>query len=413
MSWNVALDKIMEIKKAYFDRFGDDGLYSYGNCRTYLDHWVERLDIKEYKDILFDLHRVQCEDLILLHYRLPHSIDGADYYKAYDGLFAECRSVVIDIRKGELALTPFKKFMNLNERSDTSEERIRELLRSAKVVEFSDKLDGSMQSARFYDGKLVMSGSRAVDRNASFRLENGYRYVETHDNYMSMIRDNPDLTFIFEYIFDDDVHVVNYSSKEKGLYLIGIRNSIDGREYHYYEVLKFADEYGVMTTVLSNIDLDSAMDILDKADGLEKEGFVVNIDGFRIKMKSRDYVMLNTAIWSLGEDDHVLFNAVRFDMLDDVLPKINEPLRSKIASKADKIIEYARVKEAKVMKYMSMLNKSGLSEKKDVMVWINDNVPHDVSTYVRALYLGKDVDYLKGVKVEDILSNTCTDDAFM
>ena len=130
-------------------------------------------------------------------------------------------------------------------------------------------------------------------------------------------------------------------------------------------------------------------------------------------MKSRDYVMLNTAIWSLGEDDHVLFNAVRFDMLDDVLPKINEPLRSKIASKADKIIEYARVKEAKVMKYMSMLNKSGLSEKKDVMVWINDNVPHDVSTYVRALYLGKDVDYLKGVKVEDILSNTCTDDALM
>ena len=58
-------------------------------------------------------------------------------------------------------------------------------------------------------------------------------------------------------------------------------------------------------------------------------------------------------------------------------------------------------------------HKSGLSEKKDVMVWINDNVPHDVSTYVRALYLGKDVDYLKGVKVEDILSNTCTDDALM
>lgn len=402
MSWNVAFDKVMEIKGAYSERFGEGDLYALNGCRTYLDHWVQCLDICEYKDLLLDLHKSQCGDLILLHYRLPHQMDGMDFYEAYGGLMAECRSVVIDLRKEELVLTPFRKFRNMNESPETSEGRIREMLECASIVEFSDKLDGSMQSARFYDGRLVMAGSRAVDRSVSFRLDNGYRYVETHDNYLRMIEDNPDLTFIFEYIFDDDVHVVDYSDREKGLYLIGIRDSTNGREFHYHEVLDFARRYGVMTTVLEDVDFDSVIDMLDHVDGLSKEGFVMNIDGFRVKLKAKDYVMLNTAIWSL-EDDHVLFNAVRFDTLDDVLPKINEPLRSKIIAKASRIIEYVREKEARVMSYMSRIHDLGLTDRKDIMVWISDNVPNDLAVYVRTLCLGKEVDYLKNVKVEDIL----------
>ena len=152
MSWNIALNKVKEIKDAYIDRFGADTLYDYSG-KTCLDHWVEKLKVKEYEDILLDLHRNELGDLLILRYRLPHPVDGVEFYKAYDGLMNECRSVVIDFRNEELVLVPFRKFRNLNECKETSEARIRELLKDAKVVEFADKLDGSMQSARFYDGR--------------------------------------------------------------------------------------------------------------------------------------------------------------------------------------------------------------------------------------------------------------------
>ena len=401
MSWNVALNKVIEIKNAYIERFGANTLYTH-DCRTCLDHWVEKLGIEEYRNILGDLHKNEKDGLILLRYRLPHPIDGKDFYRAYDGLMTECRSVVIDLVKEELALVPFRKFRNLNECAETSEENIRRRLENAEVIEFSDKLDGSMQSARYYDGRLVVAGSRSLDREASFRLDNGYRFIESHENYLSMLKDHPHLTFIFEYIADDDPHVVDYSSKEKGLYLIGIRDVTDGREFHYCEVLSFADRYGVMTTVLSNTDIDGAMDVLATVDGKQKEGFVVNIDGFRIKMKSEDYVALNTAIWGLL-DDHVLFNAVKADILDDVLPKINEPMKSEVIEKADRIISFMKERESITMGYFDRLRKQGFVEKKNAMIWISENVPEEYSSFVRAMYLGNDVDYLKNVRVEDIL----------
>ena len=400
MSWNVALNKLVEIKNAYIDRFGEETLYTH-DCRTCLDHWVEKLDVQEYKDILWDLHKNECGDLILLRYRLPHPIDGKDFYKAYDGLMMECRSVVIDFRNERLALVPFRKFRNLNECADTSEENIRGRLRDAKIVEFADKMDGSMQSARFYDGRLVMSGSRSLDRERSFRLDNGYRFIETHENYLSMLRENPDLTFIFEYISDDDPHVVDYSEAEKGLYLIGIRDVTDGREFHYCEILDFAKRYDVMTMVVSNTDIDGALDLLSTVDGKKKEGFVVNIDGFRIKMKSEEYVALNTAIWCLL-DDNVLLNTIRADLLDDVIPKINEPMRSDVLRKAEIVATFVKEKETAVMEYMTQLKEKGFSEKRDAMIWISENVPEELAPYVRNDYLGKEVDFLKNVRAEDL-----------
>ena len=59
--------------------------------------------------------------------------------------------------------------------------QIQERISKAFCVEFSDKLDGSMQSARYYNGQIVMSGSQAVDPSQSWRLRDGYsRLTENH-----------------------------------------------------------------------------------------------------------------------------------------------------------------------------------------------------------------------------------------
>jgi hypothetical protein len=49
------------------------------------------------------------------------------------------------------------------------------------------------------------------------------------------------------------------------------------------------------------------------------------------------------------------------------------------------------------------MSELGLSEKRDAMIWITENVPSDYESLVRSLYLGKEADYLKGFKAADIL----------
>ena len=75
----------------------------------------------------------------------------------------------------KIVLCPFAKFFNINELEETSLENIQSRVDNAKTVEISNKLDGSMQSATWYNGQIIMAGSQSIDPNMSWRLQDGYR----------------------------------------------------------------------------------------------------------------------------------------------------------------------------------------------------------------------------------------------
>ena len=396
MTWNLAFDKMMEIKNRYEELFGKENEYDGDN---WLLHWVDRIGIKEYKEILSELIIKQSGDLVLLHYRIPHEIDGKDYFEAYGGILAECRSLVMDLRAESMVLTPFRKFRNLGECDETSEENVAERLRNATVIEFSEKLDGSMQSARIVDGTLVMSGSRTLDRNESFRLDGGYRYVLSHENYVRMLSENSDLTFIFESIFKNDPHVVSY--EDEGLYLVVIRDSNDGREYDYREVIDMAAGYSVPTTSLYGFSFGEALGFLSSASGREHEGFVLNVDGFRVKMKSDDYVRINNWIFRL-KDDSVLLKTVLAGEIDDIIPKLPQEFKEDVIKRTRMITDAIECRKATVENYLRLMESQGLTEKKDAMIWIHENVPRPFDVMVRCRYLRQNVDYTKGITMKEI-----------
>lgn len=96
--------------------------------------------------------------------------------------------MVIDLEKECIVLAPFAKFFNINELEETNLENVQKRISKAKNVEFSDKLDGSMQSARWYDGRIVMAGSQALDPKASWRLQDGYRMINSLPGYGELLR---------------------------------------------------------------------------------------------------------------------------------------------------------------------------------------------------------------------------------
>ena len=320
ISWNPVLNKFIEIKNEYKKRFGIvtyDYKESNNESQTCLERWVEELSniefsdkYFEYKDLLSCLELNQYKNFLFLSYgRYSNIYDGEtekDLWERYDGFYRECRSIVIDIIKDSIVLCPFRKFFNINELEETSLENIKSRIEKAYTIEFSNKLDGSMQSATWHDNKIIMVGSQAINLENSWRLQDGYRMIMKLPGYEKMLKEHIGITFIFEYISLKDAHVVKYKKEQEGLYLIGMRMNKTGNELPYHTVITIANIYGIPTTNIFDKTLDQVMNELDDKSSDEAEGFVINIDGYKVKVKYNDYVHIHKAkrLKDMGIDNY-------------------------------------------------------------------------------------------------------------
>lgn len=243
--WNPVFNFAMNIKHNYLKKFGKVEYKKYeieenDTTKTVscLEYWIKTLNDETAKEKIKYLEINQEGDLILVRYgKFSSAGDGQyeitveDLWNADNGFFLECRSVVINLRTEEIVIAPFKKFRNLNECPENDIKVVTEEIKNAKTVEITNKLDGSMQCVRWYNGEIFMSGSQAINPDMSWRLADGI--LRLTDNNKCMAKENPNLTFIYEYISLPDAHVVKYTKEQEGLYLIGIRDVNTGRQYSY------------------------------------------------------------------------------------------------------------------------------------------------------------------------------------
>jgi hypothetical protein len=403
------LNKFIEIKHEYIRRFKNityDCINGYTDeTETCLDRWVSELNkieqcdkYKEYEDFISCLELNQHENMLLFRYGRYSNIydgetevSGEDFWDRYDGIYRECRSVVIDVVKDCIILCPMKKFWNLNELEETNLENIQDRISKATTIEFSDKLDGSMQSARWYDGKIVMAGSQAVDPDKSWRLKDGYRMINSLPGYKEMLMKFPNYTFIFEYIALKDAHVVKYTKEQEGLYLIGIRDVTDGTEFDYNIISWIAWRYNISTTKLFDKTLKQVLSELDDKSSDEAEGFVINIDGYKVKVKYSDYVSIHKALSKLSSVN-LIIRSIADDKYDDLLSKLPIAYHDRVKKVAAIVVNYITKTEKTIREYCSRAPKDN---RKEFMVWVDSNVPKKYRGYCKELYLGKKINVIK------------------
>lgn len=395
MSWNEVLNKYKEIKQAATDKGIDLWDYDPGK-ETCIEYWIRKLDNSDHIELFKNLECNEFKNALLIRYGNYSSVfDGEsevsfdEFWDMHNGFYRECRSVVIDIKKDELMLTPFKKFRNLNEGEETSYENISARIKDAKCIEFSNKLDGSMQSARYYDGEYIMSGSQSLDRENSWRLDDGYRMLYANDGYLRMLKDNPDKTFIFEYISARDAHVVKYD--KEGLFLIGVRNVDTGIEASYKEVFEYADKYQIPTTEVYDKTLDQILSELDDKKSSEAEGFVVNIDGYKVKIKYNDYVHMHKMLSAISSIN-LIIQSIADDGFDDLIAKIPSAYRDRVMTVAKRVFEYKAQTEKKVDE---LYEKAPKEDRKEFMIWVTENADSSIQGLLRNRYLGRSGNVLK------------------
>lgn len=379
-NWNQVFNLVIKIKNDYIESFGKIDIVDF-------ERWITRLDKEEYNKVFIHLKVKQFNNFIIIRYGMDEMHESM--WTDTESVFRECRSVVIDIFNEQLVLVPFRKFFNLNEVEENKFERIETEIKNAKSVEITDKLDGSMQSARYYNGDIFLSGSMALDRNSSWRLNDGYNKLT--QNHKTMIAENAEYTFIFEYISIKDAHVVAYSLEQEGMYLIGMRNVYTGKQLSYKEVKDFAIKYDVPMTKIEDRSFDDIVYDSKRFKSTEKEGWVLNIDGHMIKLKCDDYVQLHRVLNKFSSVNTVI-KSIADGTYDDLLSKVPENYTGRIRKIARLIYEYMKnINEAIDHYYL----KAPVNDKKEYMVWVTNNCPKEIQGYLRQKYLKKEYHALK------------------
>lgn len=397
--WNPVFRFVMDIKRRYIEKFGEPEYKTYiieEKEISSLEYWILKLADEKAAEKIQYLEINQNNEFILIRYGKfssagdgQYEITANDLWNADDGFFLECRSVVINLKAEEIVIAPFRKFRNLNECPENDIAVVTEEIKNAKTVEITNKLDGSMQCVRYYNGEIFMTGSQALCQEKSWRLADGFKMLV--DENKRIATDNPNLTFIYEYISLADAHVVKYTKEQEGLYLIGIRDVTTGKQFSYKEVAEFATRYNVPMTEIYNKTFDQIIKEVKTIKSDEQEGFVVNIDGHMIKVKGDDYVQIHRILSKISSIN-LIIESVAENRVDDLISKVPAAYRERVRIVEKIVLDYVKNMEAEVQKYFDAAPKD---DKKSFMIWAESNVPKKYKGYVRNKYLGIENNYVK------------------
>lgn len=410
-SWNPFLNLVIELKKRCKEK-NIPLTYERNKIalnETCINRWLKELNDSEMNAYFSGIKLWENQDneviahynsYFTFHYDDEEQTEGsyADFFNVFDGLYMECRGITIDPENEEIVCCPYKKFFNLNENEMTMYDDIVVKIQNAKKVEFTDKKDGSLITASFYNGKIRISGSSCNEPTISNVVKNSIKYIDENENYQDMIKNYPDYTFIFEHIFPViDPHVVKY--EKNGLFLTGIRNNKTGEEYMYDFVKTIADEYGVKITEIIDSNLDSILASLDSKKSTEAEGFVMNIDGYKVKIKYNDYIAIHSILNSIqtvenrGFSNKRIFEIINDGTFDDVISKLPENYQEILRDVYNEILHELKIIEDSIDYWYNKLIDENLSRKENMIRL--EVLPKELLGRVRSKYLKQPVLILK------------------
>ena len=379
--------------------------FQWNNMYIYLMQAWEKMDhTKSFKSQFCDnnVHITEYVNEYNEHLILAKYIINKDLYNNPNSIYREARSLVIDLNTQEIVLCPYKKFFNINEIPETDITIVIEQIKNADIVEFSDKLDGSMQSARWYNNHIILSGSSALDKQLSFQLKEGYDLF--YDNYIQLCKDNPDITFIFEAILQDDKHIVNYHTNR--LLLVGARDIYTGYTESYKNIIKLGNQYDIPTTIIESITLNTCLEKKSNYKATEKEGWVIyirkNDNEYRYKLKCDDYIQLHKIINKIT-DIKYLINLIIENKVDDILSNISIEYKDILLNNLNKIYKFMEFKNKIINYYYQLIINNFINEytDKEFAIFVQKNIPQDIQSYMYMKHKNKKITLLKANMTEE------------
>jgi len=170
-----------------------------------------------------------------------------------------------------------------------------------------------------------------------------------------------------------------------------MRDINTGVELPYDTIMNIANEHNIPTTKVFNKTLDQVMIELDDKSSDEAEGFVINIDGYKVKVKYNDYVHIHKALSKLSSIN-LIIRSIADGQYDDLLSKLPFVYHDDVKKVASIVFDYIRKTENTINEYYNSAPKENI---KEFMIYISENVPKCYQGYCRAKYYGYDINVIK------------------
>lgn len=393
-NWNKVFNRVMDIKDSYLETHSFIDYNDHDENETIIHSLVNGIkdDIKRdfYKSWLSTLKITQNGHNCLLHYDLIASAE--EMWSDINSINIEARSIYIDIENESIILCPMPKFFNIDEIKENEFSLILDKINKSSIFEITEKLDGSNQNATFYNNEVILCGSTACDPEKSWRIVEGYKILYSNEGYINMLKDNVNKTFIFELIHPEDAHVVAYKEGSIGLYLLCVRDNFNGNMASYKEIIDIAEKYGIPHTKMEEYTIDELLANRSKFSADELEGWVLNIDGYRVKFKTDDYLKMHKC-FSNRSISKILIQEIADGTIDDFLAAV--PTRVKDMSKEiiPLILDYVKNLEDEINVYWEKYKN--IESQKDFALRINSEVPNEFRGYLFTKRAGKELNLLK------------------
>lgn len=312
-------------------------------------------------------------------------------FDAYNCLLREMRSIVIDLYNYKIISLPFYKFMNINENKDYLENEIMNRIINSKSVEYAEKIDGSFvqitslnKKYSFYPYNDLLTSSKNLKN--TIIVNDARDWYEEHNNYKDFVNTYKEYTILFEWISLNDKHIVNYSKDDCGLWLIGMRHKITGELLNYSVIVSLAEKFGLKHTQMIYGTYDEIVCSLSKFKANQKEGYVLNIDGFLVKLKCQDYLNMVGYIKEKASPNAVI-KSIDTNTLDELLLQLPDNYKDRIMEIANKVYNYLDLMDSNINLCLDYLrNKNFDMECRNK--WLN-SIPKVLRGFLKKQYFGE------------------------
>lgn len=280
---------------------------------------------------------------------------------------------------GTVVARPFAKFFNLNEVEETKLSN----LPWSEGCEIHEKLDGSCGAGYLdSDGCWALATPGSME---SVQAKQGTLMLRTM--YFKALQILPrDCTPVFEIIYPGNRIVVDYKGELK-LVLLAIFEH-NGEEWHPRRVDKIAENCGFDRPKVYNFDISGDIPFEENA-----EGYVVRFgNGLRVKIKSPTYLRIHRLLDYLSPKGVVeLIRGKEYgatvEQLPDSIVRDFDDVRAHVQGMFYEINNSAKDHLAS-MEYYLGFNKN----RKDQALWIQKNVPNELTGFVFGLLDNKDIE---------------------
>lgn len=317
------------------------------------------------------MHEMEWAHKILLGFKYT---TNTVYSEDWDNVSLHARGIVFDYATGEVLARPFDKFFNLGEMIDTETGVLKPIAGYVKQHLGFDNLSGDYKHQKFrvmdkLDGSLGIAFWTGTDwyvkTAGSFESDQAKWANEWFDMIIDPSILDKSKTYLFEIIYDEDKHPIEYDFE--GLVLLGIVDTKTGIEEPLSEILCVAKELNIRhAEVLEFTDFD---EVVKYAKNLPKtkEGVVITFEnGFKLKVKGDEFLALQKILHFLTKDviyENFLWNSVdanqETSVKDNLIYAFNEGFIVNIPEELEDMKKYAHDLYENFLYYCSVVELLG------------------------------------------------------